>query len=82
VNVPRDLLGQLNAGRRVARDAALPGDVLVFRDTYKPGPSHAGLYLGDGRFIHAVDERHGVAISALSDGYWGPRFYGAGRPIL
>ncbi len=70
----------LAAIRRAEPAAALPGDVVVFRDTYKPGPSHTGIALGDGRFVHAAEEWHGVVISALGDGYWGPRFHVAGRP--
>jgi cell wall-associated NlpC family hydrolase len=35
--------------------------------------------VGDGQFVHAVDERHGVQISNLWDGYWSARFVGASR---
>jgi len=69
----------LAVGSRVERDALQPGDVLVFRDTYQPGPSHAGIYLGEGRFVHAEDEEHGVMVSQLTDEYWSGHFYAAAR---
>ena len=81
ITLPRDVIGQVAIGRPVEPAALLPGDILIFRDTYKPGPSHTGIALGDGRFVHAADERHGVIISALSNHQWAPRFHSARRPV-
>ncbi|MFT3900357.1 MAG: C40 family peptidase [Gordonia sp. (in: high G+C Gram-positive bacteria)] len=53
--IPRDSYGQLNGGRAVAYKDAKPGDVLIFN-----GGSHAGIYVGHGRFIHS--QTYGVPV--------------------
>ena len=81
ISLPHTEAGQLNAGQPVGADDLQPGDVVVFANTYRAGLSHTGIYLGNGRFVHAVDESHGVLVSNLWDGYWGPRFVGASREV-
>ena len=81
VTLPHNEAGQLASGDRVGVDDLEPGDVLVFANTYRPGLSHVGIYVGAGQFVHAVDERHGVLVSNLWDTYWGPRLVGATRAL-
>lgn len=69
----------MNAGRRVSRGELQPGDLVFFQNTYIPGLSHGGIYIGNGQFIHAADERSGVVASSLSDPYWESRWLGATR---
>lgn len=80
VQLPHDQAGQLASGRLVSAEELLPGDLLIFQNTYRAGLSHSGIYIGDGAFVHAADERRGVTISPLWDGYWGERYYAAVRP--
>ena len=67
-------LGRLS--RPIDRADLLPGD-LVFFNTLGTRHSHVGVYVGDGRFVHASNPRTGVRIDALSSPYYAQRFEGA-----
>ena len=78
IAIPRDLGGQLNAGPSISVDDLQPGDLLIFKNTYAQGLSHAGVYIGNGQFIDAQDEADGVVVNLLDQ--WAGHFAGASRP--
>jgi cell wall-associated NlpC family hydrolase len=63
------------AARPVNASQAHPGD-LVFFNTLGSPFSHVGIYIGDGKFVHAANERTGVKTERLSHSYWSKRFEG------
>ena len=61
------------------RDELEPGDLVFFRiEESGPGISHVGVYVGEGRFMHASASRGGV-VDRLAIPYFGNRYAGARR---
>lgn len=61
--------------RAIDAAQASPGD-LVFFNTLGSSFSHVGIYIGDGKFIHAENEKTGVKTSSMKASYWARRFEG------
>lgn len=76
ISLPRTSWSQFNAGSKITKDELQTGD-LVFFSTYAKGPSHVGIYIGGGNFIHASNS--GVRITSLNDSYYAKRYLGARR---
>ena len=78
VNVPRTSSQQAQAAQRVNRAQMQPGDVVFFAT--RNGPiNHVGIYIGDGRFVHAPSTGSQVRIEPLNTSYWQPRLQFAGH---
>jgi cell wall-associated NlpC family hydrolase len=78
--LPRTAREMSRLGAKVSPGDLAPGD-LVFFNTRRFAFSHVGLYLGDGRFIHAPSAGGEVHVSTLSQEYWKKRFDGARRLV-
>lgn len=78
---PRAIEDQAASGIEVAVDNLAPGDLLFFQNTYQPGLSYAGVYLGDGQFVSVGADSGAVSISNLNDPYWQARFLTARRVV-
>jgi cell wall-associated NlpC family hydrolase len=78
VAVPRDVRRQALAGEPVDRVNVAPGD-LVFFATTGSGPTHVGIAVGNGQFIHAPKSGDVVRVESMSAAYWASRFVTARR---
>jgi cell wall-associated NlpC family hydrolase len=78
IDLPHNARAQSNYGTRIGFDELLPGD-LVFYNTLNRPYSHVGIYLGQGKFIHAPRTGARVRIESLRTRYWVRRFDGARR---
>jgi len=76
--VPRTVAEQYDAGRGVAADSLVPGD-LVFFSTVAPGASHVGIVVSADLFVHAPSSNGVVRVERLSSPYWNARFVGVRR---
>ncbi|MET8828407.1 NlpC/P60 family protein [Streptomyces sp. NPDC004610] len=61
VALPRTTYAQIDAGRRISRAELRPGDLVFFYS----GISHVGLYIGDGRMIHAPNPSAPVRVAPI-----------------
>ncbi len=75
--LPRTSAEQFNHGRSVSKRRLQPGDLVFFRTTDSRRISHVGLYIGDGRFIHAPGRGRYVQEASLSDSFYTKTFAGA-----
>ena len=74
VSLPRTAAAQYAAGTPVSTSDLQPGDLVLFY----PGITHVGMYIGDGKFIHASSPRTGIKVSVLAQqpSYQGARRFG------
>ncbi|MBD3278043.1 MAG: hypothetical protein GF388_07075 [Candidatus Aegiribacteria sp.] len=78
VQLPRTVSAMEEVGIPVNRDELVPGDILIFAS-----PTHTGIYLGDGEFIHCSSyQDRGVVITPLSHSNYSRRYSGARRVIF
>lgn len=75
--LPRTTEKQARIGSPVKRHQLQPADLVFFKTGWKQ--RHAGIYIGNGEFIHASTSR-GVMISRLDNPYWDDSWWMARRP--
>ena len=78
ISAPHNSKALYKLGKQVSRDNLQPGD-LVFFHTTRSGISHVGIYIGDGKFIHASSSKGRVRIDRIDRGYYRERLVGARR---
>jgi len=77
--VPRTASAMFNVGKPVKRSELRPGDLVFFKTTSRERITHVGVYIGDGKFVHASSAKGRVIVSSLTTGYYAHRYVGARR---
>ena len=77
IHLPRVAVDQFNATTPVTDPQ--PGDLVFFANTYEPGISHVGIYVGNGLQINAPTTGQVVSVAPVFTGYWGAHYAGAHR---
>ncbi len=78
--LPRRAIEMSREGESVAKTDLKPGD-LVFFNTLRRAFSHVGIYIGDGKFVHAPARGKTVRVESMNSSYWVKRFNGARRVV-
>jgi len=79
IDLPRTAEEQFDHGIAVSRDELQPGDLVFFKNTYRHGISHVGIYVGKGNFVHAANSHKGVREDSLDESYYQNHYAGARR---
>lgn len=75
---PRTVAALASWGSPVPAAQLRTGDLVVF--TQKGATNHAGIYVGEGRFVHAPSSGGTVRLDRLSSSYWSKQQVGFRRP--
>lgn len=81
VDLPRTATEQYYKGAPIPVEQLQPGDLVFFKNTYKHGISHVGIYAGNGQFIHAANAHKGVRTDTLNAKYYWQHYAGARRVL-
>ena len=81
ITLPRTSKEQYCIGKSLSQNALAEGDLVFFDITGRNRVSHVGIYVGDGKFIHAPGRGKTIRTDSLTNTYYAPRYKG-GRSCL
>jgi peptidoglycan DL-endopeptidase LytE len=79
VSLPHSSSAQFRMGRSISRSNLQAGDLVFFSSGTRGVVGHVGVYIGNGRMIHASTPSTGVIVSSLNESYYVSRYLGARR---
>jgi len=77
LDLPRVSRDQFAAGSPVERERMQKGDLVFFAKGKDKPISHVGIYIGNGRFIHAPRRGQTIRVESLSREYYANRYMGS-----
>ncbi len=80
ISLPRTTESQVTVGTYISKSDLQLGDLVFLKNTYRTGVSHVGIYIGDGKMIHASSSK-GVTTSSLSTSYYVQHYHSARRVL-
>lgn len=72
VNIGHGTSSQVTKGKKISKSAAQPGDLVLFKDTYRKGVSHVGIVTKKGYCVSLASS--GCKEHSYTNGYWGKHF--------
>ncbi len=78
VKLPRTSHEISRVGKPVSNHNLRPGDLVFFNTMHRPY-SHVGIFIGDGKFVHAPKTGSNIRVEQLNEKYWAARYNGARR---
>lgn len=79
IEMPRSARAMFEIGTAIKKNNLEPGDLVFFKNTYRRGISHVGIYTGNGKFIHASSGAGSVILSHLNNSYYSRHYAGSRR---
>lgn len=80
ISIPRTSRDQFKAGNSIQKGELRDGDLVFFGDSVS-SINHVGIYVGDGKFVHAPRRGEEIRTASISESYFERRFVGARRYI-
>ena len=74
IDLPRQSIEQSKVGKYITRNNLQKGDLIFFDSSKSSEIKHVGIYLGNGRFIHASSGKKSVVIGTINKGYHSKHF--------
>lgn len=79
VTLSRTSYTQATQGTAVNKSELQPGDLILFHYYGSSSIGHVGIYVGNGKFIHAANSNRGVVYDSIESGYYADNYAGARR---
>lgn len=77
LDLPRNSVHQFDAGESISKSNLQKGDLVFFALKGQSNVSHVGIYIGDGKFIHASSHGGKIRVDSLLSSYFSNQYIGS-----